>query len=85
MSLIPPESAVIATLVHNLRQPLSTIETCAFFLRMVLDGTADPRVSENLELIERQIAEAQRILLAAGVQASGESHCLMKAESAGGV
>lgn len=58
-------------LIHDLRQPLSTIETCAFFLRTVLEGVDDPRVREHLECIEQQVAEAQRILL--GVQPASRS------------
>ena len=45
-------------LIHDLRQPLSTIETCAFFLRTVLEGVDDPRVREHLECIEQQIGRA---------------------------
>ncbi len=54
-----------ASLIHDLRQPLSTIETCTFLLRMMLEGNEDPRVLENLDRIERQVAEAHRILLQA--------------------
>lgn len=57
-----PVPADFAALVHDLRQPLSTIETCACLLRMVLHGETDERVFENLDRIERQVAEAHSIL-----------------------
>jgi light-regulated signal transduction histidine kinase (bacteriophytochrome) len=60
-----PEHEAFVNLVHGLRQPLSTIETCAYLLRSILSGVEDERISENLECIERQVAEAHRILLEA--------------------
>lgn len=77
----------LSTLIHDLRQPLSTIETCAFFLREVLKDVDDPRVFENLDRIERQVAEADRILLEAARghdQQPAGSRCLTNAESAAG-
>ncbi len=51
--------------VHDMRQPLSTIETSAFILQSLL-SEASPRVREHLEIIERQVALASRILHEAG-------------------
>jgi signal transduction histidine kinase len=61
-SLTPLDAA---SLLHDLRQPLTNIEACTYLLRMFLEGLEDPRVTENLETIDRQAAEIGRILLAA--------------------
>jgi len=69
MPLFPVEDhapAEFLTLLHELRQPLSTIETCAYLLQIMLEETGDPRVRENLETIGRQVAEIDRLLLTAG-------------------
>ncbi len=81
-----PARADFAALIHDLRQPLSTIETCACVLRMVLDGEEDERVLENLDRIERQVAEAHRILLEAAQARTQEAAAspLTKSTSAGG-
>jgi hypothetical protein len=44
---------------------LTNIEACTYLLRMLLEGVEDPRVAENLETIDRQAADINRILLAA--------------------
>ena len=56
--------AQLRSLVHDLRQPLSIIETCTYCVRAML-RTEDPRVLEQLERIDEQIFEAGLILLAA--------------------
>jgi hypothetical protein len=84
-----PDTASLRELVHDLRQPLSVIETCAFYLRMVLPA-GDDRIEQQLNIIERQVAEADRILRGAlGLphqavgRAADESFLRTKAESAG--
>ena len=52
---------IFKNLVHDLRQPLGTIETSAYLLNRALrdaDGQANPHVS----IIERQIDAAVRML-----------------------
>lgn len=48
-------------LVHDLRQPLSVIDACADYLNLVLPPT-DRRAREQLELLQEQVGEANRIL-----------------------
>lgn len=77
-------AAVLADLVHRLRQPLSTIETCAFYLGLVLPEQ-DEKCREQIERIQQQIAEAGRILMEAAGHAHAaraESRSLTNAESA---
>jgi hypothetical protein len=60
--VIPP--VPLRALVHDLRQPLSVIETCTYCLRVMLQAK-DARVLEQLDRIEEQVFEAGLILLAA--------------------
>ena len=46
-------------LAHDLRQPLSTIESLAYFLEMT---TPDDRVCRHLEQIRLMVTRANRIL-----------------------
>ena len=48
-------------LVHDLRQPLSVIDACADYLNLVLPPT-DHRARQQLELLQQQVGEANRIL-----------------------
>jgi hypothetical protein len=48
-------------LVHELRQPLTTIATCAYYLHVVLPEEAG-KLHEQLDTIEQQVLEADRIL-----------------------
>jgi signal transduction histidine kinase len=60
----PPQSGVwsaISGLAHDLRQPLSVIEACADYLNLVLPPT-DHRARQQLQLLEQQVGEANRIL-----------------------
>jgi signal transduction histidine kinase len=52
-----PSEDIFRRLVHDLRQPLSNIETSIFYLDLVLDRRAD-RAREQLRIMERQIAQA---------------------------
>ena len=51
----------LARLVHDLRQPLGTIETSAYCLNFLL-GQEHAAAREQLRIIERQVAHAARIL-----------------------
>jgi len=59
----PQESVwpVMSALVHDLRQPLSVIDACADYLNLVLPPE-DQRARHQLELLQEQIGEANRIL-----------------------
>ena len=52
---------IMSSLVHDLRQPLSVIDACADYLNLVLPAT-DPRVRQQLELLQQQVGEASRIM-----------------------
>jgi len=52
---------LVARLAHDLRQPLGTIETSVFCINLLL-GHGHPEVQEQLRMIERQVAQAVRIL-----------------------
>ena len=62
LTLVPDISAEpLSVLVHDLRQPLSVIDACADYLNMVLPST-DFRARQQLELLQEQIGEANRIM-----------------------
>ncbi len=52
---------LISGLVHDLRQPLSIIDACADYLNLVLPDN-DHRSRRQLELLQEQVSEANRIL-----------------------
>jgi len=52
---------LIRNLVHDLRQPLSTIGTCAAYLMMLREHQSG-RSHQHLGLIQEQVAEAEAIL-----------------------
>jgi signal transduction histidine kinase len=52
---------LVSGLVHDLRQPLSVIDACADYLNLVLPAT-DLRARQQLELLQQQVGEANRIL-----------------------
>ncbi|MGA2131685.1 MAG: hypothetical protein ABSH50_05160 [Bryobacteraceae bacterium] len=54
-------TAVLSLLVHDLRQPLSVIEACADYLDLVLPPT-DSRSRRQLELLQQQVSDANRIM-----------------------
>ena len=56
---------ILTSLIHDLRQPLGNLETCLFYLHMVLDGSSG-RVRQQLEAMERQVTEAAQLLQHAG-------------------
>ncbi len=52
---------MMSVLVHELRQPLSIIDACADYLNLVLPAH-DDGARQQLELLQQQIGEANRIL-----------------------
>jgi signal transduction histidine kinase len=52
---------IMSVLVHDLRQPLSVIDACADYLNLVLPAT-DHRARRQLELLQEQVGEANRIM-----------------------
>lgn len=67
---VPPRPAdsetdtagVVRHLSHELRQPLSTIETAAYYLLMILRNHPDPRVAAQLEKIQSSVQQTNWIL-----------------------
>jgi len=51
----------LSELVHDLRQPLSTIEYSACYLQMILDHAGEP-VQEHLRIIIEQAELAARLM-----------------------
>jgi len=56
-----PGEKNIASFVHKLRQPLSIIDTCAYFLDMVLPQFPE-KSHAQISVIQQQVAIADRIL-----------------------
>ena len=54
-------------LVHDLRQPLSTIESLAYYLELVC---ADPNTRNHLQQIQELVTQANSILEHASVEAA---------------
>jgi len=52
---------VMAHLAHELRQPLSVIETCAYYLTLILPA-GDLKARAQLEKMRCQVEQANRIL-----------------------
>lgn len=52
---------IMSVLIHDLRQPLSVIDACADYLNLVLPPT-DRRARQQLELLQQQVGEANRIM-----------------------
>ncbi|SPE30392.1 hypothetical protein SBA3_1650041 [Candidatus Sulfopaludibacter sp. SbA3] len=62
---------LLKNLVHDLRQPLSTIETSTYYLNLLL-GEGHQRAHEQLRIIEHQVDRAATLLS----QAVAELHRL---------
>src|ERR1700690_1538446 len=58
---------IMCGLVHDLRQPLSVIEACADYLGLVFPAAHAPPHGP-LELVQQQVAEANRVLREALLQ-----------------
>jgi hypothetical protein len=52
---------MLHSLVHDLRQPLSNLETSLFYLDLVLENPS-VRVYEQMRVMERQVAQAAQLL-----------------------
>jgi K+-sensing histidine kinase KdpD len=61
LSEISPSEAILNDLVHDLRQPLGSIETSAYILNLLTDP-AQIRAHEHLRAIEQQVARAAAML-----------------------
>jgi len=72
---IGPLPEIFADLVHDLCQPLSTIEQSVCYLKRLLSPAEEP-VAAQLTLITRQVDQAARILADASVRmAQCRSQC----------
>jgi signal transduction histidine kinase len=58
---------LFACLIHDLRQPLNTIENSASYLKLLL-GDGGGAVEEQLRLIERQVDVAAHMLAEASAR-----------------
>ena len=58
---------LLKNLVHDLRQPLGTIETSVYYLGLLL-RTADPQAQEQMRTIEHQVERAAGLLNAAAAE-----------------
>ena len=67
---------LLSTMMHDLRQPLGTVELTAYLLRRILPST-DVQVCQHLNTIERQVDVAVRILTDAAAEL-----CRMRAQAA---
>jgi signal transduction histidine kinase len=72
----------LANLIHDLRQPLGNIESSTWCLSS-LTGHSDPRVREQVALIERQVQAAENLLTAAAAELSRAR--VQRAEAAAGI
>ena len=81
---------MLAELVHNLRQPLSTLQYSACYLQMLLSNTHEA-VRQQLRVIEQQLDLANRLVNEAATKmagscaqpvATGESLDLTKSQTA---
>jgi len=67
MSPQPEYQKILATVVHDVRQPLSTIENSAYCLRLLMRD-APEAVRRQIDLILRQVDRADGILRDASEQ-----------------
>jgi signal transduction histidine kinase len=63
-AILDAAESLVRDLVHDLRQPLSTIESCACYLKILLRDD-QRRASLHLTMIEQQVDEACQLLSAA--------------------
>jgi signal transduction histidine kinase len=62
---------LLKSLVHDLRQPLSTIETSSYFLKLLIPEDCD-RAHEQLTIIQQQVERAAFLLTQAVVELQQE-------------
>lgn len=80
---------LFASLIHDIRQPLNTIENSASYLKLLL-GESGGAVDEQLRLIERQVDVAAHMLAEASARmrphtqraGAGDSLDLTKSQTA---
>lgn len=61
LSTIARHEDLLTNLIHDLRQPLGTIETSVYLLNMVTPAD-DARVHDQLHAIECQLGDCSRLL-----------------------
>jgi len=61
LSTTETSNQLLQSLVHDLRQPLSTIENSAYYLNL-LAGVENPQVQEQILCIQAQVERAANIL-----------------------
>ena len=54
---------LLANLIHDLRQPLSNIQTSTYRLAALIES-CDVRVKDQVRMVERQVEDAERLLSA---------------------
>jgi hypothetical protein len=64
---LSPSEAILAELMHDLRQPLGNIEISAYCLDLITDP-AQERAREHLRTIQRQVARAADLLAEASAE-----------------
>src|SRR6266704_3153479 len=64
---MPSCEQVLADLIHDLAQPLGTIETSAYCLDLQIDPR-NARAQQYLEIIRQQVAQAAAMLAAAAAE-----------------
>ena len=72
------QTDVLATMAHDLRQPLSNIETIAYYLSMILPA-GDAKIQAHLARI-RELVEESNDILSRSVRTTGDP---AKAEGSG--
>lgn len=53
--------SIMSSLVHDLRQPLSTIELCADYLNLIL-SEAEPKARQQVGILQAQIEDVNRLI-----------------------
>ena len=61
LSTTETSNHLLQSLVHDLRQPLSTIENSAYYLNL-LTGAENPQVQEQILCIQAQVERAAILL-----------------------
>ena len=61
MRTVTSSEQIVHDLIHDLRQPLGNVETGIFYLELVLEQPSN-RVSEQMQIMARQLAQAAQLL-----------------------
>ena len=67
---LTPASALLRDLVHDLRQPLANIDTCACLLEILVPDE-EQRIRRHLALIQQEVENAERLLAQAAATLGG--------------